>query len=213
MAGGGSRGNLLDPAAAEFRPDAAGRFAVLASCHQLHYPLPPPPPPSQVTSAAASRAVVVSMVPRHLREADVRAAMEAFGGVQAVDVGALAAEGVVIVHYYDLRSAQAVVAEAAHHRLVYLAGGWAWFGGWGLSANHFPAVWAQFAAAAIDEPNQGFIFVINSDSAFSCTALAQIFGAFGEIFNRKLLQSPMVNHYGAVNTCMPFLIDQEFSRM
>ncbi|KAG6528750.1 protein terminal ear1 homolog [Zingiber officinale] len=187
MAGGGARGNLLDPAAAEFRPETAHRFAVLASCHQLHYPLPPPPPP-QVPSVLASRAVMISMVPRHLGEAEVRAAMEAFGRVQAVDVGALAAEGVVIVHYYDLRSAQAVVAAAAHG-LVYLSGGWGWFGGWGVGANHFSAIWAQFAAAAIDEPNQGFIFVLNSDSAFSCTALAQIFGAFGVLKDVKVVPS------------------------
>ncbi|RZS28775.1 hypothetical protein BHM03_00062415 [Ensete ventricosum] len=193
-------GTLLDPAAAEFHPAANSRLVVVAHPLQFYFPYrhPPPQPLPAVAVAlvappeAASRAVVLNMVPPHVGEAEVRAAMEAFGGVQAVDTVALTAQGIVTVHFYDLRSAQAAVMAFREHPATRrhfpatIAGNRAYPWGWlsdgvgsrGLTA--WPTVSAQFAASGLDEPNQGTtILVLNSDPTVSCGALRQIFEAFG----------------------------------
>ncbi|RRT55253.1 hypothetical protein B296_00048578 [Ensete ventricosum] len=114
-------------------------------------------------------------------------------------MGALAAEGVVIVHFYDLRSAEAAVAEvreqhARQHGGIGFgapagsaaAGNWAapWMwcpqqpgGGRGTIAGH--PVWALFAAVSLDDPNQGSLVVLNSDTAIPLLALREIFEPFG----------------------------------
>ncbi|WOK94520.1 hypothetical protein Cni_G03224 [Canna indica] len=223
---GGGRGNLLDPAAAEFYPAlAASQFALAPP--QIYYtypppppPLPPPPPvmavpvfhlqqPQQVEMATPAppvatntRAVVLSMVPRHVGEAEVRTDMEAFGGVRAVEMGALTAEGVVTVHFFDLRSAELAVAEVReqhariHSRIGYGAPGasgggenwaapWLWhtpvLGGGGRGTIAGQPVWAQFAASTLDDPNQGSIVVLNSDTSISFIALREIFEPFGAV--------------------------------
>ncbi|RWV90100.1 hypothetical protein GW17_00047720 [Ensete ventricosum] len=204
---GGGRGNPLDPAAAEFYP-VAGQFAL--GHPQIYYSCPPPPPlavalpvfhhqqPQQVemATAAGTRAVALSMVPRHVGEAEVRAGMEAFGGVRAVELGLLAADGVVTVHFYDLRSAEAAVAEVReqharrHARIEYggAPGNWVppWLyrspelgGGSGQGTIAGYAVWAQFAASSLEEPNQGSIVVLNSDPRVSFATLRDIFEPFG----------------------------------
>ncbi|CAL9194770.1 unnamed protein product [Musa hybrid cultivar] len=208
---GGGRGNPLDPAAAEFYP-VAGQFAL--GHPQIYYSYPPPPPlavalpvfhhhqPQQVEMATGTRAVALSMVPRHVGEAEVRAGMEAFGGVRAVEMGALAADGVVTVHFYDLRSAEAAVAEVREQharrqaRIGYggAPGNWAppWLyrspelgggsgSGSGLGTIAGYAVWAQFAASSLDEPNQGSILVLNSDPRVSFATLRDIFEPFGAL--------------------------------
>ncbi|XP_074563483.1 protein terminal ear1 homolog [Curcuma longa] len=207
------RGNILDPAAAEFypaAPPAAGQFALghpqiyyaypPAAAH--HQPQPPQvvalpvfhlPQPQQVEAAATTRAVALSMVPCHVGEAEVRAAMEAFGGVRAVEMGALAAEGVVTVYFFDFRSAEAAVAEVReqHARLTNagfgfgapLSGNWAAPWSWrspelgrGTVAGH--PVWAQFAA---DDPHQGCLVLLNSDPTVSLLSLREIFEPFGPV--------------------------------
>ncbi|THU68181.1 hypothetical protein C4D60_Mb08t01200 [Musa balbisiana] len=204
-----ARGTLLDPAAAEFHPAASSRFAVVAHPLQFYFPYrhPPPQPPPAVAVTlvappeAASRAVVLNMVPPHVGEAEVRAAMEPFGGVQAVDTVALTAQGIVTVHFYDLRSAQAAVMAFREHPATRqhfpatimgnLACPWGWLsdgvGGRGLTG--WPAVSAQFAASGLDEPNQGSILVLNSDPTVSCAALRQIFEAFGAVKEVRVMTS------------------------
>ncbi|WOL03667.1 protein terminal ear1 [Canna indica] len=206
MERGGGRGTRLDPAAPEFHPAPRGHYP------QFYHPLPPPPPPPvafPAPSAAATRAVVLSMVPQHVSEAEVREAMKAFGGVQAVDMGALATEGVVTVHFYDLRSAHAVVAavwrQQAGRGLVCVHPGaaesWGWFGAGAMASRNLhysggPPVWAQFAAAGIDEPNQGFILVLNLHPNMSCSAVAQIFEAFGAV--KEVMEVPSKQHHKMV---------------
>ncbi|XP_042466922.1 protein terminal ear1 homolog [Zingiber officinale] len=209
------RGNILDPAAAEFYPAAPAAAGQYALGHpQIYYAYPPaaahppPPPPTQVVAlpvfhlpqpqqmeaaaATTTRAVALSMVPRHVGEGEVRAAMEAFGGVRAVEMGALAAEGVVTVYFFDFRSAEAVVAEVReqHARLTNAAGfgfgaplsgnwsaPWSWRSpelGRGTVAGH--PVWAQFAA---DDPHQGCLVLLNSDPTVSLLSLREIFEPFG----------------------------------
>ncbi|THU71082.1 hypothetical protein C4D60_Mb08t31800 [Musa balbisiana] len=222
---GGGRGNLLDPAAAEFHPATATAGQLALGHPQIYYAYAPPPPPphppvvavpvfhlqqpQQVEVTAATRAVALSMVPRHVGEAEVRAGMEAFGGVRAVEMGALAAEGVVIVHFFDLRSAEAAVAEvreqhARQHGGIGFgapagsaaAGNWAapWMwcpqqpgGGRGTIAGH--PVWAQFAAVGLDDPNQGSLVVLNSDTTIPLLALREIFEPLGAVKEAREMPS------------------------
>ncbi|XP_038987996.1 protein terminal ear1-like [Phoenix dactylifera] len=219
------RGNILDPGAAEFYP--ASQFALAQPQIYYTYPSPPPPPavpvypqaaPAEYVSpawvagdGAATRAVVLSMVPRHVGEAGVRGEMEKFGGVRAVEMGSLAADGIVTVHFFDLRGAQAAVAEIREQHVRQqsllgqqygvLAGNWAEPGGpggagmvvmhpmgWrGLIAGQ--AVWAQFAARAFDDPNHGSIVVFNLDPSVSSLALREIFQPFGAVKEVKEMAS------------------------
>lgn len=222
------RGNILDPAAAEFYPAAPPAAAQYALGHpHIYYtyppgaahPPPPPPPqvvalpvfhlpqPPQMEAAGTTRAVALSMVPRHVGEAEVRVAMEAFGGVRAVELGALAAEGVVTVRFFDFRSAEAVVAEVReqHARLTNagfgfgapLSGNWATPWSWpspelvrGTVAGH--PVWAQFAA---DDPHQGCLVVLNSDPTVSLLSLREIFEPFGKKSQPFHSSPPAMDHH------------------
>ncbi|KAG1363359.1 Protein terminal ear1 [Cocos nucifera] len=209
----GMRANILDPGAAEYHP--ASQFAL--GQPQIYYPYPPPPavpvypqvaPEEYVSPAwvagdgAATRAVVLSMVPRYVGEAAVRVEMEAFGGVRAVEMGSLAADGIVTVHFFDLRSAQAAVAEIREQHVrqqsllgqqygVLAGGGMVLMhppmGGRGLIAGQ--AVWAHFAARGVDDPNQGSIVVFNLDPNISSLALREIFEPFGAVKEVKEMAS------------------------
>ncbi|XP_073100779.1 protein terminal ear1 homolog isoform X2 [Elaeis guineensis] len=219
------RGNILDPGAAEFYP--ASQFALAQPQIYYTYPSPPPPPavpvypqaaPAEYVSpawvvgdGAGTRAVVLSMVPRHVGEAAVRLEMEKFGGVRAVEMGSLAADGIVTVHFFDLRSAQTAVTEIREQHVRQqsllgqqygvLAGNWAEPGGpggagmlvmhpmgWrGLIAGQ--AVWAQFAARAFDDPNHGSLVVFNLDPSVSSLALREIFQPFGAVKDAKEMAS------------------------
>ncbi|KAL5998283.1 hypothetical protein ACLOJK_009222 [Asimina triloba] len=213
---------ILDPGAQEFRPQQNPRpaLALLPSPQIYHpYPLPSsgmvgagyqPQLPAQVRpsqTAAATRAVLLSLVPAHATEALVRAEMEAFGGVRAVQMGR-AGEGMVTIHFYDVRDAQAAVVEmqeqhmrqqsrlGQHYSLV--------MGNWGNSASVLPvlplapmpgerglvggqAVWAQFAVPAVsaaeipDWQNQGTLVVFNLDADVSSSEIKDIFEAFGRV--------------------------------
>lgn len=112
------RTNLLDPAAQEFYPSS--QFALHNPQNYNPYPPPPPspfpshyvhPPQSAADDNPSSRAVVLSMVPPHVTEPSITHSMMAFGGVRAIDTNFLSSEGIVTVHFYDLRSAQVAVAE------------------------------------------------------------------------------------------------------
>ncbi|XP_038971989.1 protein terminal ear1 [Phoenix dactylifera] len=209
----GMRANILDPGAAEFYPTS--QFAL--GQPQIYYPYPPPPavpvypqasleeyvsPAWVAGDGAATRAVVLSMVPRYVGEAAVRAEMEAFGGVRAVEMRSLAVDGIVTVHFFDLRSAQLAVAEIREQHVRQqsllgqqygvLAGGEMVLmhppmGGRGLIAGQ--AVWAQFAARGIDDPNQGSIVVFNLDPNVSSLALREIFEPFGAVKEVKEMGS------------------------
>ncbi|KAG1358920.1 Protein terminal ear1 [Cocos nucifera] len=219
------RGNILDPGAAEFYP--ASQFALAQPQIYYTYPSPPPPPalpvypqaaPAEYVSpawvagdGAATRAVVLSMVPRHVGEAAVRLEMEKFGGVRAVEMGSLAADGIVTVHFFDLRSAQTALTEIREQHVRQqsllgqqygvLAGNWAEPGGpggagmvvihpmgWrGLIAGQ--VVWAQFAARAFDDPNHGSLVVFNLDPSVSSLALREIFQPFGAVKEVKEMAS------------------------
>lgn len=125
-------GNFLDPAAQEFHPALSPAQFSLLPPPPIYYPYGAPPAPAvpvpfyqsaqlnpspYVSPAAAlpdtkpSRSLLLSSVPPHTTESAVRVEMEAFGGVRAVEMGRLHGDGLVTVHFYDLRSAQAALAE------------------------------------------------------------------------------------------------------
>ncbi|CAA6664128.1 unnamed protein product [Spirodela intermedia] len=118
-------------------------------------------------------------------------------------MGRALGEGLVTVHFYDLRSAQAALAEIReqhvrqqsllgqqygfqHRRILWwrAAGGRA-----GLIAGR--AVWAQFApeAAGLDGPNNGSLVVFNLDSDVSSAALKDVFEVFGTV--KELRETPL----------------------
>lgn len=193
-----ARVNFLDPSAQEFHPSS--QFALPHP--QFYYPYPPPPAlpsryvhPPQAAAAddASSRAVVLSMVPTRVPESAITQAVMVFGGVRAIETRYLMSDGIATVHFYDLRSAQAAVSEIRQQhvrqqtRLQQLYGilpseNWVAQppanGGRGLIDGH--AVWAQFAAKALDVLNQGSLFVSVSDpAAISSDGVREIFQAFG----------------------------------
>ncbi|XP_078441598.1 protein terminal ear1-like [Wolffia australiana] len=220
--------NSLDPAAREFSPAPSSRSP-------LPTPPPPPPlfyavaatpaapvaaffpdprlnPNPYVSPAAAlpdtkpTRALLLSSVPPHAGEFAVRAELEHFGGVRALEMGRALTEGLVTVQFYDLRCAQAALAEIRkqHVRQQSLLGqrygllgmGPSGTANWGneefsrrgLIAGQ--AVWAQFAPEppALDGPNNGSLVVFNLDLGVSSAALKDVFEAFGAV--KELRETP-----------------------
>lgn len=223
-------GNLLDPSAQEFYPSLPSPVPTVPVLPppppppfaQFYYPpplpiVPPPPPvpvpvlpppaeyvrPTWVTDdAVPTRGVVLSMVPRHVTDHDVLSSMEFFGAVRAVDMSALGTDGIVTVHFYDLRSAQVAFTEVREQhvrqqsRLGQLYGvpvpvtPWDWPEagttstaiGRGLICGQ--AVWAHFAVGSgelgIDDSNQATLVVISPlSSGISLHTLRETFESFG----------------------------------
>lgn len=213
--GGGVRlPGVLDPGAAEFRPKIRTNaplqqqqifypyqsYAVYDSGAVMGYQQQAVVRPG----AAATRVLLLSQVPSHVTESMVRMELEAFGGVRAVEMGRVR-EGIVTVHFYDVRQAQAAMVEiqGQHMRQQRLLGRHYWAsmgrnssgvvrppvpvpvpvpGERGLIAGH--AVWAEFAVPRAeigggDWNNQGTLVVFNLDSGVSSCKLKEIFEAFG----------------------------------
>lgn len=200
--------------------------------HQFSLTPPPPPPPppqpayvstdsslvtcSSTSSVSAlppscnympSRALLLSMVPADVSESTVRRELEVFGDVRAVQMERVR-DGIVTVHFYDLRQAQeALVAIQEqhmqqqfrlrrHYDAVFAQNS---FGSnlllpssqlvlpplpppaRGLIAGR--AVWAQFsvpvASTLPDGNNQGTLVIFNLEPEVNPSYLKQIFEAFG----------------------------------
>ncbi|KAL3649825.1 hypothetical protein CASFOL_006228 [Castilleja foliolosa] len=229
----------LDPGAQEFFPTAA----LPSPPPQIYYPFPPPPPsydhmgyarpqfllPTPYASAAAepppqqiahpppsspppSRTLLLSMVPASVSESAVRRELEVFGDVRAVQMERRR-EGLVTVHFYDVRDAQAALAaiQEQHMQQQYRLG------------LHYEAVlnipppfaavappppplppqmargliqgrvvWAQFATPVTtgipDGNNQGTLVIFNLAPVISTAYLRDIFEAFGPV--KELRETP-----------------------
>lgn len=135
MEPGSMAGNILDPAAQEFHPAASPPQFSLLPPPPVYYaygtpqaqptaalPVPfyqasqlnPSPyvsPATALPDTKPTRTLLLSSVPPHTAESAVRVELESFGGVRAVEMGRALGEGLVTVHFYDLRSAQAALAE------------------------------------------------------------------------------------------------------
>ncbi|GAB4829281.1 hypothetical protein Ancab_018949 [Ancistrocladus abbreviatus] len=71
---------------------------------------PPLPPPLPAPSPTPTRALLLSSVPTDVSESTVRRELEVFGDVRAVQMERVR-EGIVTVHFYDLRAAHAAMDE------------------------------------------------------------------------------------------------------
>ncbi|KAJ8451576.1 hypothetical protein Cgig2_018210 [Carnegiea gigantea] len=112
----------LDPGAQEFRPAYPTHHHHQQQHHVSFFyptgqpeviyspPLPPPPPATILPppARAPTRAVLLSSVPSEVSESEVRRELEVFGDVRAVEMERVR-EGIVTVHFYDLRAAHAAI--------------------------------------------------------------------------------------------------------
>ena len=216
----------LDPQAQEFRPrNPSSNNQILTPFQQPHvcyaYPFsyvstpvmphhpavpagsPPPPPPPPAPDP--TRMVVLSCVPTDVSEAAVRMEMEGFGEVGGIEMERLR-DGIVIVHFYDLRHAEEAVTEIQEQYMQqqtrlrrFYEYDALLFGHLGLERQSlvvpvpFPArgliagraVWAQFSAPESTTPtpdghnHQGTLVVSNLDSKVSPAKLKEILQNFG----------------------------------
>lgn len=164
-------------------------------------PLPAPCLPPQ--SSIPTRTVLVSMVPLDVSESLMRRELEVFGDVRAVQMERVR-DGIVTVHFYDLRHAQAAVVEIHHQhmqqqyrlRCHYESGAGVALPppvpspAPGLIAGR--AVWAQFiipvTCSIPGGNNQGTLVLLNLDPDVSAGHLKDIFRAFGKTLKANLAQ-------------------------
>ncbi|XP_057507549.1 protein terminal ear1 homolog [Actinidia eriantha] len=175
-------------------------------------PLPPPLPPP---STAATRTLLISSVPTDVSESEVRRELEMFGDVRAVEMKRLR-DGIVTVHFYDLRRASAAAAEIRRQHMQqqsrlrqhfdFVLARNSVYQPRNLVAPPPPppapgliagrAVWAQFMIPTgenvPDGHNQGTLVIFNLDPDVSTSSLKQIFVAFGPV--KELRETPLKRH-------------------
>ncbi|XP_010556351.1 PREDICTED: protein terminal ear1 homolog [Tarenaya hassleriana] len=164
-------------------------------------PTPPPyfgvSPAPQLPrpSTSPTRALALISVPSDVSESMVRRDLEVYGDVRGVQMER-AYEGIVTVHFYDLRDAETalreICAQHMHQQLM--------LGAWSSPPSPVPsrglvrgrAVWAQFVVPATSVVpggfNQGTLVIFNLDPSVSSVSLRQIFQVYGPI--RELRGTP-----------------------
>ncbi|GMH27668.1 hypothetical protein Nepgr_029511 [Nepenthes gracilis] len=130
----------LDPEAQEFWPGYPTQFPLMLPETQVYYPYNPAPPPVYhraspppvhhhdaypapydqsllplsprlpPPSSTPTRALLLSSVPTEVSESTLRRELEVFGDVRAVQMERVR-EGIVTVHFYDLRASHAAMEE------------------------------------------------------------------------------------------------------
>lgn len=159
---------------------------------------PVAPPSPAPPSSSPSRSILISSLPAAevaVSESMIRRELEVFGDVRGVQMERVR-EGIVTVHFYDLRHAEmALMAIRMQHmqqqsrlRDFYSEG----FVKSSLAPLPPPArgliagraVWAQFVVPAHNVfpqgQNQGTVVIFNLDSEISAENLRQIFEAYGK---------------------------------
>ncbi|KAL0889615.1 hypothetical protein Bca101_013598 [Brassica carinata] len=189
--------------------------------HPMMFSPPPPPPPSpppprpcfngglavqrlSPPSNSPTRSLSLIYVPRNVTESTVRRDLEVFGDVRGVQMERIS-EGVVTVHFYDLRDAKRAVREICgrhmqhQERLGGSKGGSVWNSPSSSTARGFVSgrpVWAHFVVPATNAVpggcNQGTLVIFNLDPEVSSTALRQIFQVYGTI--KELRETPYKKH-------------------
>ncbi|KAL2903452.1 Protein terminal ear1 [Bienertia sinuspersici] len=228
----------LDPSAQEFRPTFPAQH------HHFPYFSPPPtflyspqqPPPSYVTpspspspsptflppsipppASSPTRALLLTAVPPDVSESLVRRELEIFGDVRAVQMRRVS-EGILTVHFYDLRAAHAALDAVREQHMQHqnrlrihyssiLAPNTSFGPPLGLEALAGPPpppppapgliagrpVWAQFTIPAShafpDGQNQGTLVIFNLNPNVSTLTLNDIFQPFGAV--KELRETPM----------------------
>ncbi|GLU06122.1 hypothetical protein SLE2022_231800 [Rubroshorea leprosula] len=184
------------------------QYAVPASpAYVVAQPSLPPP------STAATRSLLLTSVPCDVSETLVRRELEVFGEVRGVQMERVM-DGIVAVHFYDLRDAERALREIrAQHmqqqsrlRNHYFGLMTLVPGGDGNACPPLPppacgliagqAVWAHFVIPASntvpDGNNQGTVVLFNLDPAVSASQLKEIFHAFGAI--KEVRETPGKKH-------------------
>ncbi|XP_059636015.1 protein terminal ear1-like [Cornus florida] len=175
-------------------------------------PLPPRLPPPSTTP---SRTLLLSSVPTDVSESTVRRELEVFGDVRAVQMERVR-DGIVTVHFYDLRDAQAAMVEIREQHMqqqsrlrkhfeALLTHNWSSYEANNLVGPLPPpargliagrAVWAQFnvpvMAAVPGGDNQGTLVIFNLDPQVSTARLQEIFETFGAV--KELRGTPLKRH-------------------
>lgn len=174
--------------------------------HQPPAPMPPPAagaaaasvaPPMPPPSPTATRALALCPVPGDASESWVRRELEVFGDVRAVQMERARRDGVVTVHFYDLRHAKRAlrtIREQHMQRQCRLRDHYGappaapaedpcCRGGGAPPPAGGPALWAQFVIPAVhaipEGQNQGTIVVFNLDPDVSAASLRELFEPFG----------------------------------
>ncbi|XP_021743875.1 protein terminal ear1-like [Chenopodium quinoa] len=223
----------LDPSAQEFRPTFIPHhhnFPFSPPPQQppffpefLYSPPPPPqhPPLSYMTPAllppsipppasTPTRALLLTAVPPDVSESIVRRELEIFGDVRAVQMGRVS-EGIVTVHFYDLRAAHAALDAVREQHMQHQNRLRLHYSSILARTNSGPfvgppptpppspglisgrAVWAQFTIPATnafpDGQNQGTLVVFNLNPTVSALTLKNIFQSFGAV--KELRETPM----------------------
>ncbi|KAF2292809.1 hypothetical protein GH714_029143 [Hevea brasiliensis] len=185
----------------------------------LQYPAAPSPVayagtvmPLPPQSAAPTRTLVLSSVPTDVSEWMIRRELEVFGEVRGVEMDRIC-DGIVTVHFYDLRHAEKALKEIREQHMQQqsrlrnlFAALERSYGFLGLVENLLAppppaargliagcAVWAQFiipSCNAVPEGhNQGTIVVFNLDPNVSTSSLKEIFQALGSV--KELRETPL----------------------
>lgn len=165
-------------------------------------PLPLPP------TGAPTRTLVLSSVPGDVSETLIRRELEVFGEVRGVQMERVG-DGIVTVHFYDLRHAERALKEIREQHMLHQARLRNLFiqNCESLSLNIAPpppargliagcVVWAQFiipsCKAVPDGQNQGTLVVFNLDPNVSTRCLKETFQAFGAV--KELRETPLKRH-------------------
>ncbi|KAK1377391.1 Terminal ear1 [Heracleum sosnowskyi] len=229
---------VLDPAAQEFTPPTLFPAAPTQIYYTYPYPshcqappvqnisypatpayvrVDPPPLPVALPPASTTptRALLLSSVPTDVSESIIRRDLEVYGDVRAVEMERVK-EGIVAVHFYDLRHAQTALGEIQEQHMQHQCRVRQHFDAvmninnspyevaavsfpvplpppsWGLVSGR--AVWAQFMVPGIggypESYNQGTLVIFNVDCQVHTRHLRDIFEEFGCV---KELREPPLN--------------------
>lgn len=169
---------------------------------------PPIPPPLPPPPAAPTRALILSSVPTDVSKSRLRTDLEVFGNVRAVQMER-SREGIVTVHFFDLRDAERAMVEIREQHMQQQSRLRRYhdatsFRHMGVKGNMFSAptpppaagiiagraVWAQFTVPEIsdvcDGNNMGTLVIFNLDSHISAAKIKEMFEPFGMLtINKK----------------------------
>ncbi|KAJ0256024.1 F120 [Hirschfeldia incana] len=197
----------LDPTAPAFLPANLNQNPIPIPFFmptRIYLPLPPPPPPPPhprffpvfagppprlpPSLSIPTRTLVLLPVPADVSESSIRRDLEVFGEVRGVQMER-AHEGIVTVHFYDLRHSQRALTEIRelhmhqHQQVRFGAAR-------GLVSGR--TAWAHFVfphfRAVPEGNNQGSLVVFNLEPSVSSGALRQIFESYGKV--KELRETP-----------------------
>ncbi|KAL1202157.1 Protein terminal ear1 [Cardamine amara subsp. amara] len=182
----------LNPTAPEFLPSTNPNPFPFLIPTRIYLPLPPPPPPPPPPylsfcplppiSMIPTRAVVLLQVPPNVTESSLKRDMERFGEVRGIQMER-ADEGIVTVHFYNLKHSQRAVNEIHDLHMQQQQEHFTTATTRGLISGRL--VWAQFVfpnlKAVREGNNQGSLVILNLEPTVSSTTLRHIFQLYGEV--------------------------------